>query len=430
MAVDRHKKSKERAQKLVQDGDLRGALEVYQKIVAEEPNELACLTRVAELSRELGQTVDALAAYVTVAERLAHDGFFFKAAAIGRQILALDPSHTETQTRLASMYGERRIAGAATGSFSLESSRPRRRPSLDDTATAKLSDLVIDPIRTSAPPPAGFKQLPRTPLFSDMPKEALAEALSGMEVRTVAPGDRIIAEGEQGHSFFVLASGRVRVEKASPDGPLTLAILGEGAFFGEMALLQDGPRTASVVAETACDVLELDRTLLERLVENHAPVAKALQRFYQQRLLGTATATHPFFLPFTPSERRQLSERFQARPFAAGEVVIAEGKKGDGLYMLLTGVLAVHAGNPRREVARLGPGQIVGEMSLLNDQPTNAEVRAETESWVLRLGKDSFTEVVSHRPEVLAVLQRVAEDRHEGRPSAPPPRTETNEIMI
>ena len=59
MAVDRHKKSKERAQKLVQDGDLRGALEVYQKIVAEEPNELACLTRVAELSRELGQTVDA-----------------------------------------------------------------------------------------------------------------------------------------------------------------------------------------------------------------------------------------------------------------------------------------------------------------------------------------------------------------------------------
>ena len=361
MAVDRFKKQKERAQKLTQDGDVAGALAVYQAIVADDPQELACLTRVAELSRQLGHKAEAVAAYARVAERLAEDGFLFKAAALVRQILELDPGHTQTQARLAAMYGAApttsgplRIPPAAT---TKTTSRPKRRPDGEGTQSTRLADLVTDPIRPSAPPgPHGptAPSLPRTPLFSELPEAALRDALSGLSARTVAPEQAIIAEGEVGQSFFVLASGRVRVTKETPAGALVLATLSEGAFFGEMALLQHGPRTASVIAESACEVLELDRALLEDLTARHPTVAKVLQRFYQQRLLGTATATHPFFHPFTPGERRQLADRFQARAFAEGEVVIAEGKKGDGLYLLLSGALVVSVGAERRVVATLG----------------------------------------------------------------------------
>lgn len=430
MAVDRFKKQKERAQKLAQDGDAAGALAVYQAIVADDPQELACLTRVAELSRQLGHKAEAVAAYARVAERLAEDGFLFKAAALVRQILELDPGHTQTQARLASMYGAapptsgpHRIPPAAT----TKASRPKRRPEAEGTQSTRLADLVTDPIRPSAPPGPATPALPRTPLFSELPEAALRDALSGLSARTVAPEQAIIAEGEVGQSFFVLASGRVRVTKQTPAGPLVLATLSEGAFFGEMALLQHGPRTASVIAETPCEVLELGRALLEDLTARHPTVAKVLQRFYQQRLLGTATATHPFFQPFTPGERRQLADRFQARAFAEGEVVIAEGKKGDGLYVLLSGALVVSVGPERRVVATLGPGEIVGEMSLLDDRPTSAEVRAGAASWVLRLGRSGFSAVVSQRPEVLGVLQRVAEERRDGRPSAPPT---TDDVLV
>jgi cAMP-dependent protein kinase regulator len=430
----RFKKQKERAQKLTQDGDVAGALAVYQAIVADDPQELACLTRVAELSRQLGHKAEAVAAYARVAERLAEDGFLFKAAALVRQILELDPGHTQTQARLAAMYGAApttsgplRIPPAAT---TKTTSRPKRRPDGEGTQSTRLADLVTDPIRPSAPPgPHGptAPSLPRTPLFSELPEAALRDALSGLSARTVAPEQAIIAEGEVGQSFFVLASGRVRVTKETPAGALVLATLSEGAFFGEMALLQHGPRTASVIAESACEVLELDRALLEDLTARHPTVAKVLQRFYQQRLLGTATATHPFFHPFTPGERRQLADRFQARAFAEGEVVIAEGKKGDGLYLLLSGALVVSVGAERRVVATLGPGEIVGEMSLLDDRPTSAEVRAGAASWVLRLGRTGFSAVVSQRPEVLGVLQRVAEERRDGRPSAPPT---TDDVLV
>lgn len=404
--ADKHQKQKEKAGRLAEEGDLEGAIEIYRRIVAEDPTELMCWDRIGDLAKKAGKKGEAVEAYRRVAARLAADGFLFKAIATLKEILVLDPGHTETEAMIAKLYAARQDS-ARRG----QSERPAKQR---EPASAQAKDFLVVRPRPSVLPGPATLSLPKTPLFSDLREGPFKEMIARMVLRSFAAGEAIIKEGDQGQSFFILSSGEARVEKktAGPE-PMVLARFSEGAFFGEMALLQEGPRTASVIAETEAQVFELDRALLDDLVAQYPSVSKALRNFYQQRLLTTALATHPFFDPFTVAERERLATQFKGRAFSSGEVLIPEGKKGTGLFMLLTGRLEVVQGSgaARQVVASLGPGQLVGEMSLLDERPTSAEVRTVVDSWVLRLAKADFAQIAGQRPEVLEVLRRIKEER-------------------
>jgi CRP-like cAMP-binding protein len=79
---------------------------------------------------------------------------------------------------------------------------------------------------------------------------------------SVVPGETIIERGEIGDAFYVIASGRVEVLK---DGRV-IGSRGPGEYFGEIALLMDVPRTATVVAKTPVRVFRLDREGFDRVV--------------------------------------------------------------------------------------------------------------------------------------------------------------------
>lgn len=299
-------------------------------------------------------------------------------------------------------------------------------------ATGSLEEVVEAELearapRVEAPQPApgsgtnsrpssgedGFAQ-PQIPLFSDLSPEAFIEILVKMQMREMAPGEFVIREGELGTSFFVLAQGKVRVSRRSPEGGETiLAYLTDGAFFGEMALLQDGARIASVIVEEDSQIFEISKGVLDQVVAQYPSVAKVLRNFYTQRLLSTTMATHPLFRPFGPKERRSLIELFKSRPFRAGEVILEEEKRGEGLYLLLTGILEV---SKRKDgapvaIAELTSGDMFGEISLLTGQPTVATVRALTDCFVLRLSKKHFDEVIMTHPQVLELVSQISEER-------------------
>ncbi|MBK8013962.1 MAG: cyclic nucleotide-binding domain-containing protein [Deltaproteobacteria bacterium] len=252
------------------------------------------------------------------------------------------------------------------------------------------------------------------PLFSELPKEAFVELLVKMEMRELTPGTYVIREGEVGDSFFVLASGRVRVERRRSDSSqVVLARLTDGAFFGEMALLQHGARTASVIVEEESQILEISKGLLEDIIQRYPSVARIVRDFYKHRLLSTAMATHPVFRPLDPGERRRLIERFESRAFPEGSVLLEEGRPGSGLYLLLHGRLRVTKTQDGVSVAvgELGTGDMFGEMSLLTAAPVEATVVALSDCFVLRLGKDEFDRVVMNNAEFLALLSGLSAER-------------------
>jgi CRP/FNR family cyclic AMP-dependent transcriptional regulator len=102
--------------------------------------------------------------------------------------------------------------------------------------------------------------------------------------RTFQPGEVLFREDEPGDTMFVIQSGQVRISKAARDGVKTLAVLGAGEFFGEMAILNSKPRNATADALTELRVLVIDAKTFGQMVVSNAEIAVRLIRKLARRL--------------------------------------------------------------------------------------------------------------------------------------------------
>ncbi len=315
-------------------------------------------------------TAEAIAEQTQLAEAHAAKGELFTAIAACKRILELDPKHTDTQARLAEIYARKKADAAGS-------------------------------------------EAPAFPLFSDLPKNAFIQLVEEMRMRELAPGETAIREGDQGDAMFIVAQGQVKVTKtAESGGEVVLARLGGGTFFGEMALLSESPRSASVVALEETLLLQISRKVLDDVVKEFPSVKNVLLRFYRQRLLATLMATSPIFKPLPADDRKALIEKFKAREMGSNETVLAEGKAADGLYMLLSGRLEVaKAGAKKQVLAHLKEGDVFGEMSLLSQQPASATIRTLRKSVVLLLPRKTFDEVVAAHPQLLQHIKTLSAER-------------------
>jgi CRP-like cAMP-binding protein len=97
-------------------------------------------------------------------------------------------------------------------------------------------------------------------------------------------GTVLFREGEAGEVMYVVQTGRVRISKTGKEGDKTLALLGPGEFFGEMAILNNKPRSATAVVEEDAKLLELDAGTFEQMIVSNAEIAVRLIRKLARRL--------------------------------------------------------------------------------------------------------------------------------------------------
>jgi len=102
--------------------------------------------------------------------------------------------------------------------------------------------------------------------------------------RTFDAGDVLFREDEPGNTMFVIQAGQVRITKSTRDGSKTLAILGAGEFFGEMAILNAKPRTATAEAISPLRVLVIDAKTFGQMVVSNAEIAVRLITKLARRL--------------------------------------------------------------------------------------------------------------------------------------------------
>jgi CRP-like cAMP-binding protein len=123
--------------------------------------------------------------------------------------------------------------------------------------------------------------LRQAPLFSDLSKKELAELAQHTEDLEVAEGQVIVREGETGHEFFVILEGEIEV--TSQGKPV--AMRGGGDFVGEIALLEETKRTATVTAKTPLHVLVLTRQAFRRLVDDNPSVERKVMQALARRVI-------------------------------------------------------------------------------------------------------------------------------------------------
>jgi CRP-like cAMP-binding protein len=142
--------------------------------------------------------------------------------------------------------------------------------------------------------------LRRCALFESLSADQLAKVAEIAVRRDVAAGDVLFREGSPGDEMFVVVTGTIRISKDIPGaGEEALTLLGPGTYFGEMAAIDDAPRSADAVAHTACALLVVRRDDLDRLMFLDKDLAYALLwafvRTLSSRLRETSEKLRTFF---------------------------------------------------------------------------------------------------------------------------------------
>ena len=142
--------------------------------------------------------------------------------------------------------------------------------------------------------------LEKVPLFSGLNKAQLREVAALAETRRFEASAFIFKEGDPGDVMYGIVEGKVRISKRVPGiGEEALAILESGHFFGEMALIEDGPRSADAIAHIGCNLWLIERTRLENLMFTDKELAYSLLwsfvRTLSERLRETNDKIKAFF---------------------------------------------------------------------------------------------------------------------------------------
>lgn len=121
-------------------------------------------------------------------------------------------------------------------------------------------------------------------IFRGMPRQCLINTLNCADSWPIKQGDTFFHEGDRGQSFFILLAGEVSVTKRSGATEVTLATLKPGQCFGEMALVDGKPRSATVKANQNCISLRFSREKLEGYPEASTFVYRNIAKVLVQRL--------------------------------------------------------------------------------------------------------------------------------------------------
>ncbi|HEY9402354.1 MAG TPA: mechanosensitive ion channel family protein, partial [Pyrinomonadaceae bacterium] len=154
--------------------------------------------------------------------------------------------------------------------------------------------LYIERPKAAAGPAADAEtftgRLSATDIFAPLNADELSQLVCASRSHTYAPGETIIRAGDEGDSMFVVHHGNVAVQINDNGQPRTVATLGEGDFFGEMALFTGEPRSAHVIAAEETEVLEIGHEAMKSVFDSNPQLAETLGQTIAHRRAGLAAS--------------------------------------------------------------------------------------------------------------------------------------------
>lgn len=173
-----------------------------------------------------------------------------------------------------------------------------------------------------------------------------------------------------------------------------------GGSFGELALMYNAPRAATVIsAEGSCTLWALDRLTFRRILMEST--------FARRRMYENFLEEVPLLSTLTPYERSKIADALETQKFPPGELIIKEGDPGHSFYLLESGEADAYKGDPHNKVLHYKKGDFFGELALLNDAPRAASVVASSDVKVATLGKSAFQRLLG---PVEGILRRTKYD--------------------
>jgi putative peptide zinc metalloprotease protein len=248
--------------------------------------------------------------------------------------------------------------------------------------------VLIDRMRTLA----------RVRFLSNLTPQALIALADHINEERVEPGQIVVTYGEPASAFYIVREGRL--EAIGPDGGVYHEIIpGEG--FGELALLDGTPRTATVRAVAPSVVWSIDKGQFLRWIRDRFEVAARIRASDEER---TRLRRLPFFGRLGEAELDRLAAKLVTRRIRAGDFVFEVGDQGDHYYLIREGTAEVISPEGRT-VRTLGPDQDFGDLALLFGRPRSMSVRAVTDLVLLSLARRDFGALLAASGETVETFR-------------------------
>ncbi|KAI0594657.1 regulatory subunit of protein kinase A [Biscogniauxia sp. FL1348] len=233
-------------------------------------------------------------------------------------------------------------------------------------------------------------------LFSHLDDEQNAQILGALQEKPIPAKDiKVITQGDAGDYFYIVEKGSFDVY-VNPSGALQpgpegmgnrVGTIQAGGSFGELALMYNAPRAATVVsAEQGCTLWALDRVTFRRILMEST--------FARRRLHESFLEEVPLLSSLTPYERSKIADALETLKFPAGHTIIRQGDIGQSFFLLESGEADAYIDNKPQSVRHYRKGDFFGELALLNDAPRAASVVSTTEVKVATLGKRAFARLL------------------------------------
>jgi len=227
-------------------------------------------------------------------------------------------------------------------------------------------------------------------LTKKLSDESINTLIAAFQRKNFKKDDVIIQYGDDGKEYFVLESGVLQCQVFNDDTKeiaMTKTIT-EGNAFGELALLYNTPRSATISALTDCTTWVLDQITFKTVIMSSA----IKERNIRLNFLDKAKV----FEKVGRYEKIKLLDGLQVQYFEGKEVIVQEGDVGEYFYIIEEGVVECIKEEGQEVIRELHPGDYFGELALIESkQKRTLTVKAKTECKLLVLNRDTFFRVLS-----------------------------------
>lgn len=233
-------------------------------------------------------------------------------------------------------------------------------------------------------------------LFKSCEPEQIQEILDAMLERKVAKGDEVITQGDDGDNFYVIELGTYDVLINVGDGKRKkVHTFVDSGSFGELALMYNCPRNATITAQSEGILWALDQAVFRRIVVG---AAARKRRSYEALLEGV-----PMLSELTEYERANLADALESTCFENNECIIQQGDSADCMYFVEDGRIRIvlGKGGESKEISVLKKGDYFGEMALVMNQPRSASVYAKGNAKCAKLDVGAFERLLGPCMEIM-----------------------------
>ena len=224
-------------------------------------------------------------------------------------------------------------------------------------------------------------------LFSNLDEKELEIVINAMDEKEYKPNENVITQGESGDCLYVVEEGNLDCTKHfTEDGEekyLKTYIPGES--FGELALLYNAPRAATIKAKTNCILWVLDRETFNNIVKDAAQKKREKYENFLKKVDILST--------IDSYELTQICDALKSEVYNKGDFIIREGEDGNVFYILEEGeaIASKDFDGEVKEIKRYGPGEYFGERALIKGEPRFCNIQVVSDSCkIISLDRDSF----------------------------------------